>query len=437
MNPTLDQPAFAKVTPDRSPVPAALSPAGRRLVLAAVFLGWLCAGLEMGLVPLASRPAIRALLLGGEGDLGTADEALAGTWFARFLAAFLLGAAVGGLLFGGVGDRAGRVRAMGLSILCFAAFTGASWLVQTPGQLLIMRFLTGLGVGGMWPAGVTLVAEAWPDSSRPLTAGLIGAAANVGILLMALLGAVMKVAPESWRWAHLVGGAPALLGVVVLLAVPESPRWLALRGKSRPREKGSDSTSVFRPPLLGRTLIGILLGAVPLLGTWGSGKWLLPWADATRGADAAATQALWALGAVLGSAAGGWLADRLGRRLMYFLISLATLVLNLCIYRFLSPEGAVFLPAVFLLGLVGTMFFGWLPLYLPELFPTSARATGTGVAYNFGRFASAAGVLGAGALMTAFDGDYARVGQTTAAVYGLGMVLILLAPDTSKNPLRD
>jgi MFS family permease len=289
----------------------------------------------------------------------------------------------------------------------------------------------------MWPAGVTLVAEAWPDSSRPLTAGLIGAAANVGILLMALLGAVMKVTPESWRWAHLVGGVPVLLGVVVLLAVPESPRWLALHGKSRPRDRGSDSPSVFRPPLLGRTLIGILLGAVPLLGTWGSGKWLLPWADATRGADAASTQALWALGAVLGSAAGGWLADRLGRRLTYFLISLATLALNLWIYRFLSPEGASFLPAVFLLGLVGTMFFGWLPLYLPELFPTSARATGTGVAYNFGRFASAAGVLGAGALMTAFDGDYARVGQTTAAVYGLGMVLILLAPDTSKVPLRD
>jgi predicted MFS family arabinose efflux permease len=228
-----------------------------------------------------------------------------------------------------------------------------------------------------------------------------------------------------------------LLGIVVLLAVPESPRWLALRGRGRPRETATDALAVFRPPLLGRTLIGILLGSVPLLGTWGSGKWLLPWADATRGADAAATQALWALGAVLGSAAGGWLADRLGRRLTYFLISLATLVLNLWIYRFLSPDGTGFLPAVFLLGLVGTMFFGWLPLYLPELFPTSARATGTGVAYNFGRFASAAGVLGAGGLMTLYDGDYARVGQTTAAVYGLGMVLILLAPDTGKETLRD
>jgi MFS family permease len=436
MNTTVDQPTRAEAIPD-SPGAPALSLAGRRLVLAAVFLGWLCAGLEMGLVPLTSRPAVRGLLFGGGGDLGPAEEAVAGAWFARNLAAFLLGAALGGLLFGRLGDRAGRVRAMGLSILCFALFTGAGVFAQTVEQLTALRFLAGLGVGGMWPAGVTLVAEAWPESSRPLTAGLIGTAANVGILLMALLGAAVRVTPESWRWVHLVGGAPAVLGVLVLLAVPESPRWLAVRGQALPRESWADALAVFRPPLLGRTLIGTLLGAVPLLGAWGSGKWLLPWADASRGGDAASTQALWALGAVLGSAAGGWLADRLGRRLTYFLVSLATLGLNLWIYRFLTPAADSFLPAVFLLGLVATVYFGWLPLYLPELFPTRARAAGTGVAYNFGRFASAAGVLGAGALMTAYDGDYARVGQTTATVYALGLVLILLAPDTSKGPLRD
>src|SRR5262249_18390469 len=156
-----------------------------------------------------------------------------GAWFARYLAAFLLGAALGGLLFGRLGDRAGRVRAMGLSILCFAAFTGAGGLAQTSGQLLALRFLTGLGVGGMWPGGVPLGAGAWPESPRPLTAGLIGTAANVGILLMALLGEAVRVTPASWRWAHLVGGAPLLLGVLVLLAVPESPRWLAARGPAR------------------------------------------------------------------------------------------------------------------------------------------------------------------------------------------------------------
>jgi MFS family permease len=438
MNPAVDQPTRAAARSEGTgAVQPGLSAAARRLVLAAAFSGWLCAGLEMGLVPLASRPAIRDLLFAGHAELSPAEEALAGAWFARYLAAFLLGAACGGLVFGRLGDRAGRVRAMGLSILCYSVMTGLGWFVRDPDQLLVLRFLAGLGIGGMWPAGVALVAEAWPDTSRPLNAGLIGTAANVGILCMALAGAVVKVTPESWRWAHLVGGAPALLGVLVLLVVPESPRWLAVRSRAKPAGRWADALAVFRPPLLSRTVIGILLGAVPLLGTWGSGKWLLPWADATPGADAASTQALWAFGAALGSAGGGWLADRLGRRLTYFLVSLVTLGLNLWIYRCLTPTDAAFLPAVFLLGLIGTIFFGWLPLYLPELFPTGVRATGTGIAYNFGRFASAAGVLGAGALMAFYEGDYARVGQTTACVYGLGMLIILLAPDTSKGPLPD
>ena len=415
-----------------------LSPWGRRVTLAAAVLGWLCAGVEMGLGPLASRPALLDLL--SRATSSRPEEGRVGEWFGRYLCAFLLGGAVGGLVFGRLGDRAGRVRAMGLSILCFSAFTGASALVRTPEELLVLRFLASLGVGGMWPCGVALVSEAWPAASRPAIAGAMGAAANVGILVMALIGLWGDITPDSWRWAMLVGAAPAVLGAWVLTHVPESPRWLAQRLAPGAGREDAPVAEVFRPPLLGRTLLGIVLGTIPLLGTWASGKWLIPWAD-KYGADAAAgaagTQAVWASGAVLGGAAGGWLADRLGRRLCYFLVSLVTLALNLTIYRGLDPTRPAFLPAVFALGLVATVFFGWLPLYLPELFPTRVRATGSGVTFNFGRFASAAGVLAAGGLMSLFQGDYARVGEVTAWVYAPGMLLILLAPDTSKGGLRD
>jgi MFS family permease len=404
-----------------------LSRSGQRIVLSAAVLGWLCAGIEMGLGPLVSRPAVI--------DLLGADEALVGVWFGRLLCAFLLGGAVGGAVFGRLGDRAGRVRAMGWSILCFAAFTGLSWLARTPEQLLGLRFLASLGVGGMWPAGVALVAEAWPGASRPAVAGAMGAAGNVGILVLAVIGQQVHVTPESWRWVMLVGAAPAVLGVAVLLWVPESPRWLATRGAGATPLAGP-LTEVLRPPLLGRTVVGVLLGAVPMVGTWASGKWLIPWADAA-GTDAAAAQAVWAVGAVLGGAAGGWLADRMGRRASYFLMSLATLALNQLIYRGLPPGHPAFLPAVFALGVVGTLFFGWLPLYLPELFPTRVRATGAGVTYNAGRVASAAGVLAAGGLMSLFAGDYAKVGSVTAWVYALGMAVVPFAPDTSRTALRD
>jgi len=283
---------------------------------------------------------------------------------------------------------------------------------------------------------VSLVAEAWPSASRPTVAGAMGMAANVGICVMALIGQQVRITPDSWRWAMLVGAAPVVLGVAVLAWVPESPRWLAQRAAAGGTVAAAPLAEVFRPPLLGRTVLGILLGTIPLLGTWASGKWLVPWADAA-GSDAAGAQAVWAFGAVLGGALGGWVADRFGRRLTYFLVSLTTLALNLAIYRLLTPTHPTFRPAVFALGVSSTLFFGWLPLYLPELFPTRVRATGSGVTFNTGRVASAAGVLAAGGLMALFQGNYAQVGEVTAWVYALGMVVILFAPDTSRGELKD
>jgi MFS family permease len=413
--------------------PATLSLRGRLLVLAAAFLGWLGAGVQMGLGPLVARSALRDLLFSGAEHLSPAEDAVVGVWFARLTCAFLLGASAGGLLFGRLGDRVGRVRAMAASVACYSLFTAASWFAQSSFQLLILRFLTSLGIGGMWPCGVALASEAWPSASRPFVAGVMGAAANVGILLIALVGAHLGITPQTWRASVLAAASPVALAVFILAAVPESPRWLAAAPRGRTPEPLRE---IFRGPLLRRTLLGIVLGAIPLVGTWSSGKWMIPWAEAADG-DAARTQALWASGAVLGAALGGYLADLLGRRTTYFVISVATVAINVGLYRFLQPLDPLFLPAAFLLGLVATTFFGWLPLYLPELFPTRVRATGAGVAFNFGRFASAGCVLAAGGLMTLFEGSYPRVGEVTAWVYGLGAVVILFAPDTRATSLPE
>jgi hypothetical protein len=240
----------------------------------------------------------------------------------------------------------------------------------------------------------------------------------------------------------LVGAIPALLGVATFFAVPESPTWLAARGSpEHPARRVAPVAEVFRSPLLRLTLLGMCLGAIPLLGGWSSGKFLVPWADSVAGVDdpgfKARTQMWWGGGAALGSLVGGQVANLVGRRLTYFLISLGSFLLNCGIYRLGNPTDAGFLPVVFVLGFVSTIFFGWLPLYLPELFPTRVRATGTGVSYNFGRFATAAGVFLAGTLMTAFGGDYARVGAVTSLVYALGMLVIWFAPDTTAKGLKD
>jgi predicted MFS family arabinose efflux permease len=409
-------------------------PRGARVaVLAAAFAGLLFDGVELGLMPVASLSVSKSLL-----GVGYTD-ALAGRWFAWFTAALMLGAAAGGLLFGSLGDRIGRKRAMGISILFYSAFAGLGGFVTSQEQMLVLRFLVGLGVGGMWPNGVVLVSECWPGASRPLVAGVMGAGVNAGILILSQLVRHFTIAPDSWRWIFKLAAAPAALGVAVLAFLPESPRWRAGRGVGAgPKSPVRD---LFRGGLLRPTLMGIVLASIPLVGAWAASKWMIPWADQAAG-DAhrgykAAVQGWWALGATLGSFCGAPVTAFLGRRLSYFLISVGTTALTAAMFQLTAPLRASFLPVVFAQGFVATLFFGWLPLYLPELFPTRVRAAGTGLAMNTGRFATAFGVLGAGALFTALGGSFPAVGAFGAGIYALGAVAVWWAPDTGGRDLED
>ncbi|MBL9186691.1 MAG: MFS transporter [Opitutaceae bacterium] len=417
-----------------STAPGVLRPAQRGLVLLVAFLGLVGAGFQLGLMPLASLSVSRDLM-GNAFSPGSA-----GDWFARYTAAIMLGAAVGGIAFGSLGDRIGRARATGVCVLCYSVFGAAGAFVTSQEQLLALRFLAGLGVGGMWPNGVALVSECWTNATRPMVAGVIGTGLNVGILCVSQLGRMQAVTADSWRWLVELGAVAAVVGLAALAVLPESPRWLASRGKQTAKTN-APLRELFRPPLLRITVVGICLGAIPLIGAWGASKWMIPWADAVGGASQAgykaSTQGWWAVGAILGSFFGSHLAHLLGRRTAYFCISLGSVVLTCGIFLWSRPLATSFLPLVFVQGLVTTLFFGWLPLCLPELFPTAVRATGTGIAYNTGRFASAAGVLGAGALMAWSGGDYARVGVISGLVYALGMVVIWWAPDTSRRTLDD
>lgn len=436
-------------------LPQALSPAQRWLVLVVAFAGWMFAGAIISLFVLISRPAILDLL----GDQVPSDriEQVAAEWFAWYQCAFLLGAAAGGWIFGALGDRWGRARAMAASILCYSVFTGLSYGVHDPRLLLVLRFVACLGVGGAWPNAVSLAVEGLPGLSKALLAGLMGAAANVGFVLLGAICYVFPVTPEAWRWTLLLGASPTVLGLFVWWFVPESPQWL------RGRAAGGGASQqpvreILRPPLLRRTIIGICLGAIPVIGTSANANWLVPWSDQVASAQRLAkaektgeapvkkpadprlkalTQINRSGGAIFGSLLGGWIASLMGRRLTYFLISLVSFLISSYIFRFLTPQDAWFGRFSFLLGFVGVTYFGWLPLYLPELFPTRVRSTGTGVTFNSGRILAAASVLGAGLLVRQFAGDYARVGEVTGLIYVLGMVVVCFAPDTTKERLED
>lgn len=408
----------------------AITSRDRWLVLLAAFLGWMFDGLEMGIFPLVARPALSSLL-------NTADSGLIGWWHGVIDALFLIGAALGGLVFGWFGDRIGRVRAMSLSILVYSLFTGFCYFAQSPWQIGALRFISAIGMGGEWALGVALVMEVWPERHRPMLAGAIGAASNVGFLMIAVAGWVWPVTGASWRWVMLAGALPALLTFFIRLWVPESRRWQASvkEGPSRPLRE------VFSPALIRTTLLAILFASIALIGTWGSVQKIAAWVGGFEGAAQnpswkAQAQIMSSAGAIVGCLIAPLVGARIGRRPAYFGLCLLSLGACAVLFRGFNSFSVAFLLMVGVTGTVTAAFYGWLPLYLPELFPTRVRATGQGIAYNFGRIAAAGGALAGSQLVVQF-GDYGKMGATISLVYALGLFVIWLAPETRGKPLPE
>jgi MFS family permease len=404
---------------------------GVAMTLVAAFLGWLLDGVELGLFPVVARPALQNLLGGGsEGEVGI--------WMGKITAAFLVGAALGGMAFGWLGDRIGRVKAMSWSVLCYSLFSAAGYFADAPWHLAVVRFVAALGMGGEWALGVALVMETWPDKMRPWLAASIGAASNIGMLLIGWVALLFPVTAESWRWMFLVGAAPAVLTLFIRLFVPESEKWEASNKQAAQGE--SKVLTVLRPPLVSKTVLGILLSSVALIGSWGSVQWIPSWADKLTGGTVPGAKAsahmISCFGATLGSFIGPVILAGLSRRLAYGILCSLSLGCSVWLFRMPAEWGQLFLLKVGCIAFTTASFYGFFPLYFPELFPTRVRATGQGICYNAGRIIAAVGALGSGQLVAHFGG-YAQMGAVITLVYVLGILLCFLAPETRGQPLPE
>jgi len=235
----------------------------------------------------------------------------------------------------------------------------------------------------------------------------------------------------------LVGALPAVLVFFILLFVPESQRW-----------KKSVSTSVAQPVreiiaagLLPRAILGVFLASVALIGTWGSVQWIPLWADKLAGAANAGAKAqaqTWqGVGAIVGCLIAPQIGAWLGRRMAYFLLCFGSLIITAIFFRTITEYNTLFLFMSFLTSAITASFYGWFPLYLPELFPTRVRATGQGLCYNFGRVFAAGGAMVQGQLVSQFKGSYAQAGSVVTLVYLIGMVIIWFGPETKGKLLPE
>src|SRR6266853_529589 len=221
-------PAPAPVTPDDITHLRQISKEQWRSGLAA-WLGWTFDGLDMHLYTLVALPFVAELL----GAASTTDKDV-GRYSSIIQGGFLLGWALGGGFFGRIGDRLGRARALSLTVLTYALFTGLSFFAQSWWHLLIFRFLAALGIGGEWAVGAALLSETWPRRWRPWIAAVLQSGVNVGILVAGLANFLLAAAPP--RCLFLVGVLPALLVFWIRRAVPETDEWKAAKQKAGHRE---------------------------------------------------------------------------------------------------------------------------------------------------------------------------------------------------------
>jgi len=388
----------------------------------AAWLGWLFDGLDMHLYTLVAAPFVAQLL-----HVPQADRSV--SFYSSWIqAAFMLGWALGGGLFGRLGDKLGRSRALMLTILTYAVFTGAGFLAQTWWHLLIFRFLAALGIGGEWAVGAALLAETWPKGWRHWLAAVLQTGVNIGILLAGVTAHAMSSLPH--RYVFLAGLAPALLVLWIRRAVPETSDWHAARKAAHGRQPSV--ADLFRGSTLRTTLLTTAVCALSLSGHWAFIFWQsqhlrrLPEVAALSAArQTQIVSEAWIV-LMIASIAGNFLAAAVARRLGYkrtiALLAAAYFITMMITYG--VPRTLVSLWWCFpLLGL-WSGFFALFTMYLPPLFPTLLRTTGAGFCYNIGRVAAAAGTVIFGLLSPVGD---LRMALVCAGVLFLPAALIALA----------
>jgi MFS family permease len=381
---------------------------------------------------------------------------------------FLVGWAFGGLIFGALGDRFGRARILTLSLLIYSVCTGLSSFVGSYFTFCACLFFTGLGVGGVFGLSVALVADSVPDHARAPALGLLQSVSSWGNISAGLLGmfigalATQRLLPfglKAWQAMFLAGAAPALLCVFILRRVKEPEKWVQAKeiGTKAGIKFGSYAVLLKDPRWSRRAWLGLLLCSAGIIGLWGIGNFnpkivrsIIAThlaADNLSPVELASKKAYWSsvglllqnIGGFLGTLSFAKFAQVKGRR-PAFAVSLAlSFVCTLVVFRFLREIDQIYwmLP---LMGFGQYSVFGVYAIYLPELFPTSLRSTGTSFCYNFGRLAAASAPFTMGRITKSLGGNiegFRTAGMWVSLVLLLGIFVLPFLPETKDKPLPE
>jgi MFS family permease len=419
--------------------------------LGATNLGWLFDGFENYALILTAGPALRQLL-----DPAYHDQIP--FYIGLIIGINLLGWGIGGMLGGVMADYIGRKRMMVFAIIAYSVMTGLSAFSFNWWSFALLRFLVGVAVGSEWATGSSMVAEMWPDRARGKGAGLMQCGHGIGFFVASLIW--LYVAPlgeDSWRYMYLIGVLPALLTLWIRRSIPESEIWEkanAQREEAVARKQkgevltGEDAqitrftlTDLLTDVATKRNTIAVfLMSLTTTVGFWSISTWVPPYVGSlAQSIGMAAAQ--WAsyagmcytAGSIIGYIAFGFLADAFGRKavtMAYFVLAFALTP----VLFFLTNDPRTLLLLAFVNAIFSNGQYTWMPVWLPELYPTRIRATALAFAFNAPRFIACFGPLLAGTMIVAFGG-YAQAAMVLASIYVVGFVATFFLPETKGKPL--
>jgi MFS family permease len=420
-------------------------------ILIASNLGWLFDGFENYALILTAGSAMTQLL-------DPAEHARMPFYIGAIIAVNLLGWGIGGMLGGIAADYIGRKKMMIIGILAYSIMTGLSAFAWSFWSLAILRFLVGVTVGSEWATGSSMMAELWPDRARGKGAGLMQCGLGLGFFLAAFAWLLIAPnGPSAWRYMYFLGVLPALLTLWIRRHIPESTLWEAVKAKrdaalARKESGGNLSgedermtkftlTDLFSDPQVrSRTILVFFMSLATTVGFWSISTWVPPFIASIAGAQglpatkwASYAGMAYTIGSITGYIILGFLADKFGRKPVTIVFFVVALLMTPVLF-FTTKDLTWLLILAFVNAIFSNGQYTWMPVWLPELYPTRMRATALAFAFNAPRFIAFLGPLLAGTLIANFGG-FGPAAMVLSSIYILGIVCAPFLPETRGKPL--